>query len=427
MVRLLYRVVTWIVLPLVFAYFYWRGRHEPDYRQRWSERLGWGAAVSGRPLWIHAASVGEVGLAEPLIKALRDRYPHRPIIVTTFTPTGSARAQARLGDSVCHRYLPLDTVGATRRFISRVKPCCGIVIETEIWPNLLAAAARAKVPMLLANASISERSAKRYDNRLLAVLMRFAVADLTAIGAASAVHAQRFVALGVPQDRIHVTGNLKYDVAPQADTAEQGAVLRHAWQARQRPVWVAASTHEGEEAVLLAAHRKLLTWHDNALLIIAPRHPQRFAAVDELLMQQGWHYANHARDADVDGATQVLFGNTLGDVPRFYAAADVAFVGGSLVPGIGGHNVLEAALLTRPLMFGPHVEEWQDICSALIKANAAVTVDSADAIATQLTQWFDTPVAAAKAGQSALSAAQARQGALTRTIALLDQVIPGVR
>lgn len=420
--RALYCVAVCALLPLVLGYFWLRGRREPDYRKGWCERLGVGPPVAGRPLWIHAASVGEVGLAEPLVRALHARDPDQSLLVTTFTPTGAERVRTRLGDIAQHCYVPLDTPGAVRRFMQRVQPRAGVIIETELWPNLLHAAARARVPVLLANASISARSAARYRARWLAPLMCSALQDIVAIGAASATHAERFVELGAHDNRVHVTGNLKYDIAPDADAAVQGAALRGHWNARQRPVWVAASTHEGEEAAVLAAHRELLKHCPGALLVLAPRHPQRFPAVADLLAAEGWQYAAHADGAPVNEYTEVVFGNTLGDVPRFYAAADVAFVGGSLVPGIGGHNVLEAALLARPVLVGPHIGEWQEVTDALVEACGAAVVANAEALAQQLRRWLQEPDEANAAGLVAQAAARKEQGALGRTLELLGRV-----
>lgn len=421
--RGVYRAIVYLALPLAFAYFFWRGRREPAYRQRWRERLGHGEHMAGQPFWIHAASVGEVTLAEPLVRALHDRHPQRPIIVTTFTPTGAQRVRERLADMASHSYLPLDTMAATRRFMRRVQPSCGIIIETELWPNLLRAAARAGVPVLLANASISERSAQRYGNRWLVPLMRATMADITAIGAANPAHAGRFRTLGANSKRVVVTGNLKYDLAPNPQAPAQGVALRRHWQAQQRPLWIAASTHAGEDEAVLAAHYAIQRACPDALLVLAPRHPQRFSAVADLLQEQGWRYANFAADAVVEDSTEVILGNTLGDVPRFYAAADAVFVGGSLVAGIGGHNLLEAALLARPLTTGAHITEWQEVADILGNAGGAAIVDGPQQLAAQLLHWLTNPDAAQRAGRNARQAALAEGGALQRTLGVLADLL----
>src|SRR5699024_5439241 len=238
----------------------------------------------------------------------------------------------------------------TRRFVRRLQPRCGIIIETELWPHLLMAAARARIPIIIANASISARSARRYQHSCLAALMRPALTGVTGIGAATAEHGKRFQALGVPAAKVHVIGNLKYDIAPDATLPAIAADLRRQWQAQQRPVWVAASTHEGEEEIVLAAHQRLRASNNNAVLVLAPRHPQRFDSVRDLLQREGWSFAVRSADGPVRDHTAVVLADTLGEVPLFYALADIAFVGGSLLPGIGGHTILEAAALARPLL-----------------------------------------------------------------------------
>src|SRR5699024_4693742 len=216
LMRVAYRLATILLLPVVFGYFYWRGRREPAYRHGWRQRLGYIDALPAHATWIHAASVGEVALAEPLVRALIARNPNQAIVVTTFTPTGAERVLNRLPDVAKHCYLPLDTAAATRRFVRRLQPRCGIIIETELWPHLLMAAARARIPIIIANASISARSARRYQHSCLAALMRPALTGVTGIGAATAEHGKRFQALGVPAAKVHVIGNLKYDIAPDA-------------------------------------------------------------------------------------------------------------------------------------------------------------------------------------------------------------------
>ncbi|HLQ85057.1 MAG TPA: lipid IV(A) 3-deoxy-D-manno-octulosonic acid transferase [Salinisphaeraceae bacterium] len=421
--RAAYRLLTWLLLPAAFAYFWWRGRREPAYRRRWRERLGYAEHLPSNAIWIHAASVGEVALARPLAEALLGAAPKRPLVVTTFTPTGAERVQTQLGDAVTHCYLPLDTDAAIRRFLRRLQPRCGIIIETELWPNLLSNAARANVPMIVANANISARSAARYRRPWLAALMRPALAGLAAIAAAAPVYARRFEELGAPAERIHVIGNLKYDLAPAPELGADGKALRRRWQAEARPVWVAASTHEGEEAIVLAAHRQLRAQGHNALLILAPRHPQRFASVRELLQQGGWQFAARSEQQPVHADTAVVLGDTLGDVPLFYALADVAFVGGSLVPGIGGHNMLEAAALARPILVGPHTEEWQDVTATLADAGALRVADDATALAQHLQDWCADLAAAERAGEAAQACVTAERGALARLLALLEPFV----
>ncbi|WP_348766667.1 glycosyltransferase N-terminal domain-containing protein, partial [uncultured Salinisphaera sp.] len=285
--RGVYCLATWSALPLVLAYFYWRGRREPAYRRHWKERLGWVGDVPAGAIWVHAASVGEAILVTPLIRRLEQAYPDRAILVTTMTPTGRERIERTFADDVYCRYVPLDTRGATRRFMRRARPGLGVIAETELWPHLLAAADRYDVPIALVNASVSQRSAGRYQNVLWRHTVARMLASLAAIGAASPGHAQRFVELGAPARRVHTIGNLKYDNIPAGTDNAQALALREQWKAHDRPIWVAASTHEGEEAQVLDAWAELRIRHPALLLVLAPRHPQRFDAVADLLRARG--------------------------------------------------------------------------------------------------------------------------------------------
>lgn len=419
--RAVYRLATAIALPLAFVYFHWRGRREPAYRAYWRERLGRGAPIEGRPVWVHAASVGEVALIAPLVDALREQWPHRDILLTTVTPTGRERALARFGAAVHVRYLPLDTVGATRRFMRSTRPAFGIVAETELWPNLIEAAERAGVPMVIVNASVSARSAARYQSPPIADLVGVTLRRLAGIGAISEAHAERFRALGARGDAVAITGNLKFDVPDLSARRAGASALRCRWQAEERPILVAASTHEGEEALVLEAFAHLRRQHPHALLVLAPRHPQRFDAVAVLLAARSWRYARRSDEATVSAATDVVLADTLGEVPDFYAAADAAFVGGSLVPAIGGHNVLEAAALGCPICVGTHIEDWRDIVDALAETGALHVVSGPEALAAVLAEWFDAPEAARNAGAAGARLVTARGGALADTVAFIRQ------
>lgn len=421
--RVVYCLATWLALPLVLGYFAWRGRREPAYRQHWRERLGWVDAVPQDALWIHAASVGEVVLIAPLIEALIAEFPHSPLLITTMTPTGRARANQAFGERAAVRYVPLDTLDATRRFMRRAKPRIGILVETELWPNLIAAAAYQAVPLALVNASVSARSGARYARFPLTGAVRFMLSHLAAIGAASETHAQRFATLGAPVERVEATGNLKYDTPDLAETQAAGAALRAQWQAERRPVWVAASTHDGEEALLLAAFERLRAHHERTLLVIAPRHPQRFDAVAALLANSGWAIARRSTNEPVTVDTDILLADTLGEVPMFYSAADAVFVGGSAVPGIGGHNVLEPAALGRPFCVGPHIEEWRDIVDPLVEAGAARVCGVADQLADTLADWIACPERAAAAGAAGNALVRANSGALERTQVLIATLL----
>lgn len=421
--RTIYCLATWAALPFVLGYFVWRGRREPAYRHHRRERLGLGAVAARDVIWIHAASVGEVVLAVPLVRALQTRYPDTPLLITTMTPTGRERAQKAFADaSVAVRYVPLDTFDATRRFMRRTQPRAGLFIETELWPNLIAAAAAYGVPLVLLNASLSQRSTARYARWPLRLAAHFMLARVAGIGAASDRHAQRFVSLGASRDAVRLVGNLKYDTVPRAAATTAGDRLRRDWQAQSRPVWVAASTHEGEEQILFAAFAQLRRQHPAALLVLAPRHPQRFDAVAELIADQSLAMSRRSRGESVGRRTDIVLADTLGEVPLFYAAADVVFVGGSLVPGIGGHNVLEPAALARPFCVGPYVEEWREIVDALTECGAARVCDDGDALARAIDGWLAVPAQAHAAGLAGARHVEKHAGALDRSLDLLDHV-----
>jgi len=424
--RIVYCLATWLALPLAFGYFAWRGRREPGYRRLWGERLGFIARERGAPVWVHAASVGEVLLIAPFVQALRSRHPGIPLLVTTMTPTGREQAQERFGDDgVSYCYMPMDTLDATRRFMARAAPRAGIIAETELWPNLIAAADRARVPLALLNASLSTRSAARYRSVWLAPVMRFMLSKVAVIASAHQIHAERFLELGAAPGAVHVTGNLKYDVSDMEAINRRGHQLREQWQASERPVWVAASTHAGEERLLIEAFDALLQTHGHVLLVIAPRHPQRFNTVAQILAESGYRVARRSRGERVNDATDIVLADTLGEVPMFYAAADVVFVGGSLLPGIGGHNVIEAAALGRPLCVGAHIGEWREVIDALVAADAAAVCATPQALATQVVAWSDDADWRARAGAAAAEVASTHRGALLRSLALVEPIVAG--
>ena len=421
--RVVYCLATWLVLPLVFGYFAWRGRREPAYRENLGERLGRIGPVPHGAIWIHAASVGEVALVAPLVEALERRFPQCPLLITTMTPTGRERAFKRFGDRASIRYVPLDTPGATRRFIAQAAPRIGILVETELWPNLIAAAERGGVPLVLVNASVSRASATRYARWPLKNATRFMLARVRAIGAASDAHAGRFVCLGAPDDRVEATGNLKYDAPDDPDMETMGARLRSQWQAADRSIWVAASTHEGEEEILLQAFERLRSRESGGLLVIAPRHPQRFDAVATLLASSPWSIARRSAGDTVTESTDIVLADTLGEVPMFYSAADVVFVGGSLVPGIGGHNVIEPAALGRPFCVGPYIEEWQDIVDGLVECGAAHVCRTPAKLADASGFWGVDRERARAAGAAGRAHVRAQAGALDRSMAMIERVL----
>ncbi len=419
--RRLYTLILYLALPLAFARLAWRSLRAPAYRQRWGERLGHGPAVPGRPLWIHAVSVGEAQAAEPIVRALLERHPELPILMTTTTPTGAERVRLLFGGRVRHRYLPYDLPAAVARFLDAVQPRLGLVMETEIWPNLFAAAAARGVPVILANARLSARSARGY--RRLAGLTRATLRSLAGIAAQSQADADRFRALGAPAEAVQVLGNTKFDVGFPASLREQAEGLRTAW-GRDRPVWVAGSTHEGEEGEVTAAHRRLLEAYPDALLVLVPRHPERFATVAERLRAEGWRVARRSEGMPVRREVQIHLGDTMGELPLLYAAGDLAFVGGTLVP-VGGHNPLEPAALGRPVLFGPHRFNSAEISRLLLEAGAAFEVRDAGALAEWLQRLFGDVTRRNAAGERAAEVVAANRGARDRLLQRLEGLLGG--
>ena len=420
--RFLYLIAVYAAAPIVAAMLLWRGLRDRSYWRNFSERFGFGAASVPHGVWLHAVSVGEVQACAPLVSALKRRHPQLPLTVTTFTPTGAARARALFGALARVRYLPFDLPGAVRRFLARVQPRLAVVFETELWPNLYRECGRRRVPLVLASARLSERSLGRY--RLLGGLLRETLAQTTAVAAQGPGDAERFRALGADPASTRVTGNLKFDFEPPLDIAARGARLRDRY-ARNRPLWVAGSTHAGpEEQTLLEAHRRVRVRHRDALLVLAPRHPPRFAEVAGELDAAGLRFVRRSRDADGEAVAtcEVLLLDTLGELLDFYAAADVAFVGGSLAD-VGGHNLLEPAALGVPILTGPNTYNTAEIAQLLIMCGAAEVVRDAAGLAARLELLLDDPEARARVGAQGRAAVESNRGALGRLLALIEPLL----
>ena len=421
MLRSVYTALLYVFAPIALAATALKGLRDPAYRDRLSERWGFTrvfAPAGAAPcLWIHAVSVGEVQAAAPLIRALLKKYPQRSLLITTATPTGAQRVRALFGDSVRHAYLPYDLPGAVRRFLDRVRPSLGIVMEREIWPNLFAACERRRIPILLASARISERSAVRH--RKFARLFGDALSGNVTVAAQTSQDAERYRSIGAR--RVLVTGNVKFDIEVPQAAREAGETLRAA-QFANRPVWVAGSTHDGEEQQILAAHRTVTAQRSDALLVLVPRHPNRFDAVRAWLKSEQIEFASRSRNESVTPATSVLLVDTLGELMMFYAAADVAFVGGSLITTVGGHNLLEPAVLERPVLVGPHNFNAPDIAQSMIDSGAAREVSSAEQLAAAILELYANPLARAEMGAKANAIVAANRGALSRVMELIDSI-----
>ena len=419
--RTLYNLLFHLALPLIAIRLFWRARRAPAYSKRIGERFAVGLpAFRAGGIWVHAVSVGESIAAAPMVRELQARYPQLPITVTCMTPTGSERVRALFGDSVQHCYLPYDLPWAAARLLDRLQPKLAVVMETELWPNHIHACARRSIPVVLANARLSERSARGYAR--FAGLTAPMLAELSLIAAQTNIEAERFRQLGARSDAVQVTGSIKFDLNIDPTLSERAAQLRQQWSAQSRPVWIAASTHTGEDEIILAAHRQLLDHHPEALLILVPRHPERFGSVAELCRRQGFTTVRRSLDEAPAPATQVLLGDTMGELLFLFALADVAFVGGSLVP-TGGHNLLEPAALGKPVLTGPHLFNFLDIAAQLRDAGALVEVDSAHELATRVGEFWQDAERTDRARSAGYKVLKNNQGALDRLLAALERLL----
>ena len=426
--RALYLLLLYLVTPLVLLRLLWRSRQLRGYRERLGERFGFVPRPSrDAPIavWVHAVSVGETMAALPLVRRLVERHGEGRVWVTTTTPTGSERVTAALGDKVIHTYAPYDLPGAVRRFLDRARPQQVVIMETELWPTLFRALRRRGIPITIANARLSPRSFKGYSR--VAGFARDVLGDTTRVAAQSQADAQRFSQLGAP--RVQSIGNLKFDIQVPAPQVQAGQALRArlvAAGAAARPVWIAASTHEGEEAAAIAAHRRVRERHPDALLLLVPRHPQRFDEVARRLEHSGLEFVRRSRlerIADDDEAAlrdrAVLLGDSLGEMWMYLSVADVAFVGGSLVE-VGGHNVLEPAVLGLPVIFGPHMHNFVAARDLLVGCANALQVADGDALARSVVELLDDPQRRARMGEAGRVAVMSNRGALEKLLALLE-------
>lgn len=421
--RTLYTALFYLGLPLVAIRLWLRARKAPAYAKRIGERFSCNMpTLQPGGIWVHAVSVGESIAAAPMIRALLQRYPQLPITVTCMTPTGSERIQALFANEprIQHCYLPYDLPCAAARFLDRVQPKLAVIMETELWPNHIHQCAKRRIPVALANGRLSQRSAKGYGrfSKLTAPML----AEMSLFAVQTEAEAQRFRDLGARPETVEVTGSIKFDLTIDPHLLQRAAELRAQWQALERPVWIAASTHEGEDEVVLDAHRRLLANHPDALLILVPRHPERFNAVFDLCQREGFATVRRSTGAHVDAQTSVLLGDTMGELLFLYALADSAFVGGSLVAN-GGHNLLEPAALAKPVISGPHLFNFLDIAAQLREAGALAEVDDAEGLAVEVQRLFELPRDAQRMAEAGLAVMRRNQGALQRLLEGLGRLI----
>ncbi len=423
--RRLYTTALYLLLPFVLGRLAWRGLRNRGYWQRWGERFAFFAVPELRdPIWVHAVSVGETLAAAPLIRELLARCPERSLVITTTTPTGSERVQALFGEQfigqpggrVFHVYFPYDLPGVVRRFLGKIRPTLALTMETELWPNLFRHCARRAIPVLVANARLSARSAKGYAR--LGGLVRETLGDIRLIAAQNESDAARFRELGAPAERVAVMGNLKFDQRIPGDLEDRAEALRRELGA-SRPVWIAASTHEGEDEQVLDAFARLREAYPDALLLLVPRHPERFARVAALARKRGHAVVLRSEGRPCDADTTVFVGDTLGELLLFYAVSDVAFVGGTLVP-VGGHNMLEPAALGVPVVLGPHLFNFSDISRGLLEAGAARRIEDSGQLAVMVGELLGDAALRAKMGEAGRNLVAANRGALERLLGLLQ-------
>lgn len=421
--RYLYSIILYLLTPVVLLRLIRRGFSDRDYWSRWHERFGTvQLPASSRPLiWLHAVSVGEVQAALPLVQRLQSDYPHYQLLMTTVTPTGSAMVRQKCGSGVLHCYFPYDLPHVVNRFLNRVKPVVLIVLETEIWPNLYSQCQARGIKLILANARLSQKSFDGY--RKIAGLTRQVLGNVDMIAAQSDDDAQRLAALGADRSRMTVTGNLKFDVRVADDVIERGRAIKREL-GPERLLWIAASTHEGEEPIVLAAHRKVIENFPDCLLVLAPRHPERAAGVRELCLRQGFT-AQRVSDVRAGGRdrapaeVQVLVLDTIGELLDYYAAADVALVGGSLLPAYGGHNVLEPAVLGVPVVTGEFTANFKEINRLLLEMQAEFRVADSDQLEQRVSQLLADDSLRRQMGQAGASLVRQNQGSTGRIMEML--------
>lgn len=420
--RFFYTALIYLLMPMVVLRLLWRARRAPAYARRWGERFGFGPALprGQAAIWVHSVSVGETLAAIPLIRSLQQRYPAARLVVTTMTPTGSERVRAAFGDSVHHVYAPYDLPGAVRRFLRRTDPALVIIMETELWPNILHACGRSGVPVVLANARLSARSAAGYGR--FAPLVKDMLAKVTVVAAQTGDDGQRFLALGLEPQRLQVTGNIKFDLEVDAARRQRAAALAAQWRgAAGRRVWLVASTHEGEDAIVLDAFDRVLRQHPDTLLVLVPRHPERFDEVAGLCRERGLGLVRRSTGAAPGAADQVLLGDTMGELADFFGACDVAFVGGSLV-ATGGHNLIEPAAWAVPVLSGPSLFNFSEMAGLLQAAGGMAICSSAPELAAAVERLLGDPEGRVAMGERARGVAEANRGAMARLLDVIERL-----
>jgi len=413
--RFLYTILFYLALPFIFLRLLWRSRRVPDNRKRWSERLGFCPFQLKECIWVHAVSVGESIAAIPLIKKLKIEYPYMPIVVTTMTVTGAARIQAIMGNEVLHTLIPYDLPDAVARFLKRICPRIVIIMETELWPNLFAACKRRAIPIVIINARLSEKSMNGYKK--IPVLTKKMLSAISAVASQGQQDAERFITLGILPDKVMVTGNIKFDLEIPDYVSIASPSLREQL-GLGRFIWIAASTHPTEENSILSAHRLIQKNYPTALLILVPRHPDRFNTVASLCKQQDFTLIRRSENAICSLQTEIYLGDTMGELLLLYSVADVVFVAGSFAD-VGGHNMLEPAALHKPILSGPKLFNFAEISNMLLTGNAMRIVNQAEELAETIQTLFSATELRQQMGENAYQVIEKNRGALYRQIQLI--------
>jgi len=416
----LYTLIFNLILPFVLLRLFCRGVKIPEYRQRWQERLGiYQTKPCNIKIWLHAVSVGEAETAFLLIKQLQTSHPDINILVTTTTPTGSARVSTVLGDSVEHVYLPYDLPKIVDRFLAHFQPEIAVIMEKEIWPNLFAACASRQIPIFIINARLSARSARAYLK--IPGLVKPTLMNVELIATQTADDKTRFIEIGTNPEKVQVLGNIKFDIKIDNRVFAAGQALKNSLFA-ERFVWIIGSSHQGEETVFLKLYSALKTHIPSLLLLMAPRHPERFKTVKHLCENHGLSVVMRSETQKIEQFCDVYIADSIGELRMLYAAADVAFVAGSLSP-VGGHNVLEPAAVGTPVLFGPHMHNFQEIADNMLNADAAILCSDETAISQAILRLYTETDFRHAMGAKAKAFVEKNRGATSRIARLLENCL----
>lgn len=421
MLRFLYTLLFYLMVPLVILRLLWRSRKAPEYSKRWGERFGFVPAIPAnqKVIWVHSVSVGETMAAVPMINQLQERYPEALLAVTTMTPTGSERVQSAFGDRIYHVYAPYDLPDALGRFLAKVHPSLLVIMETELWPNLIHQCRSHDIPVVVANARLSEKSANGY--RKFSGLTASMLKNISCVAAQHKNDGARFLALGLRGTQLEVTGNIKFDVNLDDEVIAQAKLLKSQWRSEaQRPIFLAASTHRGEDQIILDSFEQIRLHCPELLLVLVPRHPERFDEVAELCLQRGFGLCRRSSGQPPTLNDQVLLGDTMGELLLFFGACDIAFVGGSLVP-VGGHNLIEPAIWAVPVLSGPHLFNFSEASRLLREAQGMAICEVADAIAEQIVALLQDVQAVERMGNAAKSVTDNNRGALDKLFSIIER------